>query len=287
MSKLPLVPLIKGNKKNLIFVMLLFSVISLYAQRTVAIVDFENRTNQFYMDAWSQRIPEFLRTELSKSDDLILLERQRLSAILEEQKLSMSGLTKDSTDALKIGEMLSAQYIITGSFYMLGSKIRIDASIVNVSSGKAISEKVECKDASAMDQMVQMLGNNLRFQLTGNGMYRERQMISKYPVRPFLYSTLALAAASAITHSAYKEKHKAYQDATGLRDFDPKYNSANQYYRARNILVSLTAAGTVTTLYCWLKNLSPNEILASDQVLIPYASVNEKGETIVGFHIAF
>ncbi len=287
MVKPPKIPLVRGNNRIMIFALLLFSAMCLYAQRTVAIVDFENRTDQFYMDAWSQRIPEFLRTELSKSGDLILLERQRLSAILEEQKLSMTGLTKDSTNALKIGEMLSAQYLITGSFYKMGSKVRIDASIVHVASGKVISEKVECKDASAMDQMVQMLGQNLRYQLTGRGQYKKRTVIAKYPVRPFLYSTLALAAASAITHSAYEEKHKAYQDATGLQDFDSKYNSATQYYRARNVLVSLTAAGAVTTLYCWLKNISPNEILASDQIMMPYASVNEKGETLVGFHLSF
>ena len=74
------------------------------AQTTVAIGDFQNRTNRIYLDSWEQKIPEFLQSELSGSSEIVLVERQSLQAILEEQALTMTGLV-DSSTAQEVGRL--------------------------------------------------------------------------------------------------------------------------------------------------------------------------------------
>lgn len=273
-------------KKVLLILFIFMVLLSVQAQVTVAIVDFENQTNHFYLDAWSQRIPEFLRTELSKSDQLILVDRHNIKAILNEQKFSMTGLT-DSSEVLEIGKMLSAQYIITGILHEYQGKYRIDASVIQVASGKMISEKVESQSEDALDKMVAMLGNNLRHKMTNEGEYKERILLRQYPIRPFLYSTLSLGIMSVVTNNLYQKKWDDYQDAVHLYDFDPMYDSANRFYRIRNVVFAATAVSAVTTLYCWLKSSAPDEILAGEKYFMPYALSTEKGGILVGFQISF
>lgn len=273
-------------KKIFLILLLIALQLPVLAQVTVAIVDFENQTDHFYLDAWSQRIPEFLRTELSKSNKLIIVDRQNMNAILDEQKLSMTGLT-DSSEVLEIGKMLSAQYIITGMLHEYQGKYRIDASVIQVASGKMISEKVESQSEDVLDKMVAMLGNNLRHKMTKEGEYKEKLVLRQYPIRPFVYSTLSLGIMSVVTNNLYQKKRDDYQNAVRLDDFDLMYHSANRYYRVRNVVFAATAVSVASTLYCLLKNTSPEEILANEQVIIPYAASTDKGGILIGLHISF
>jgi uncharacterized protein YdaL len=58
------------------------------AQLTLAIGDFKNDSEVFYLDAWEKSIPEFLKSDLARSDKLIVVERQQLEAVLQEPKPS-------------------------------------------------------------------------------------------------------------------------------------------------------------------------------------------------------
>jgi hypothetical protein len=40
------------------------------------------------------------------------------------------------------------------------------------------------------------------------------------------------------------------------------YDSANQLYKTRNIVAVVAGTALLGTIYCWIRNLSPNEILA-------------------------
>ena len=63
-------------KKSSTFLVLfiLFSFFPLRAQLTIAIADFKNNTYTFYLDDWEKSIPEFLKSELSKSENLVIVE---------------------------------------------------------------------------------------------------------------------------------------------------------------------------------------------------------------------
>jgi len=66
-----------------------------------------------------------------------LFERGRLEAILRENSLSMSGLI-GSDEAKKIGGLVPVDYIITGSYTVLGTEVEINGRAIDVLSGEIV-----------------------------------------------------------------------------------------------------------------------------------------------------
>lgn len=121
-------------------------------KRRVAVVDFSNKT------AYGQRLgtaaSDILITELNKTGDFILIERERLDKIIQEQKLSLTGII-DSRTAASIGNLLGAGAIVTGSITDFGVKTEsggmiitqgkkqtasctVDIRVVDVSTGRVL-----------------------------------------------------------------------------------------------------------------------------------------------------
>jgi len=238
------------------------------AQMTVAIGDFENNTGLFYLDAWEKSIPDYLKSALSKSSQLIIVERTRLQEVLKEQALSMTGLV-DSSTAQKVGDLLGAAYVISGTISQSGDWIRIDANIVKTETGQLRSEKVQAKGDGYLSEMIGLLGQNMNHVLTGEQSYQEKIVIKKYPTGYFLLGTAGLAISSYFVNNAYHNKLDEYRQATELDRFDETYDAANRLKNMRTVIVSLTAAAFVGTIYCWINNMSPDEIVAEELTVIP------------------
>lgn len=252
--------------KTLIQVFLLLTSLSLLplnAQITVAIADFKNNSDAFYLDAWEQSIPEYLKSELSLSEEIVVVERRQLESVLKEQALSMTGLV-DSSTAQKVGDLLGAEFVISGTISQSGKWVRIDAKIIRVSTGQVKSEKVQAPDDKHLNEMVTLLANNIVFILSGDGVYREKKTLKKYPTGYFLAATGLLTIGTLIVNNAYNKKLDEYQNASGLDEFDDAYDSVNNLKKTRTVLLSVTGVAIIGTLYCWIKNMSPDEILAQN-----------------------
>ncbi len=260
------------------------------AQTTVAVADFRNRSNAFYLDSWERAIPEFLVTELSSSERIIIVERSQLESVLTEQALSMTGLI-DSATAQKVGKILGAQFVITGSINRVSGWTRIDAKIIRVATGQVRSEKVRAKSDEYLNEMLELLANNLRNVLSGEGRYREKLELDTYPTTYFLAATVGLAAVSAISNSAYNKKLDEYRAAVRLDEFDSKYDDANRLNKSRIFFAGLTVAALAGTIYCWINNLSPEEILANRKTgkeqIIPFLATDKPGSLRAGVSIRF
>lgn len=61
------------------------------------------------------------------------VERRRLDAVLREQELALSDLS-DSRDAVRVGMMVAADYLLTGSVVEMDESVVIFSRIVNVES---------------------------------------------------------------------------------------------------------------------------------------------------------
>lgn len=238
------------------------------SQMTVAIADFKNNTDAFYLDDWEKSIPEFLKSELSKSDKIVIVERRQLEAVLQEQALSMTGLV-DSSTAQKVGNLLGAEFVISGTINQSGKWTRIDAKIIRVSSGHVKGEKVQAPDDKHLTEMVSLLGNNIIVMLSGGGTYIEKETLTNYPTTYFLAATAGLAIGTLVVNNAYNKKQEEYQNATNLSEFDEAYDSANNLNKARIVLASLTGVAVIGTIYCWIQNMSPDELLAYDNKYEP------------------
>jgi TolB-like protein len=250
-------------------------------QISVAVGDFENRTDRLYLDSWALLIPEYLAGELSRSRGIAVVDRERLDAVLDERKLQMAGLT-DSTAALEIGRMLSAEYIVTGTISEIGGWIRIDARITSVATGRMVAENVSARSANHLGKMISLMADNLRLQMTGQGEYRESLTLRRHPTRAFLGAALASGAAASFLHAETLRKRDLYRDARILGSFDPAWRSANRWNNARSVALAVTGAAAAGALFCWMSDLSPERILANSQPILGL----QTGGITVGFRVA-
>lgn len=83
-------------------------------------------------------ISEELITNLYKTGKFDVIERQLLNKILEEHKLSLTGIIDEST-AKELGKILGVEYICSGTITDLTTDIKINARLISTETGKIIS----------------------------------------------------------------------------------------------------------------------------------------------------
>ncbi|NOZ04393.1 MAG: hypothetical protein GXO92_07295 [FCB group bacterium] len=101
---------------------------------TVAVLDFEGRGIS-QMEA--QTLTDRLSSELANTNAVILVERNQMTEILEEQGFQQSGCTT-SECAAEVGALLGVQNMISGSFGKIGNSYTIDAKMFSVETGALV-----------------------------------------------------------------------------------------------------------------------------------------------------
>ncbi len=103
-------------------------------KETVAILDFEGRGIS-QMEA--QTLTDRLMSEMVNTDAVIMVERNQMEEIMNEQGFQQSGCTT-SECAAEVGALLGVQNMVSGSFGKLGNSYTIDAKLFSVSTGGTI-----------------------------------------------------------------------------------------------------------------------------------------------------
>jgi len=93
----------------------------------------------------ARTVSELLRTEFFKTGNFSVMERSQLEKLMEEQKLHVSGLTRDE-DIVKIGQLLVVQYFVVGSLTRLGGAYVINIRFIDIEKGRVVAaENIKIK----------------------------------------------------------------------------------------------------------------------------------------------
>ncbi len=235
---------------------------------TVAVLEFRNASGARGLDELCAIVPEMLKTELSKSGGIKVLERTALEGVIEELALAQSGLL-DERQAVAVGQMAGARYVIQGAIGRSGRVLRLDAHIIEVGTGAVVGEKVESQGREALPRMVSLLARNILFDLTGEGAYRQQERVRAYPASFALGGTLVCGIATLVVHLNYRDAYREYQQATRLADFDRTYDRANDYLKARNTLLGVTGAGAILTFAMVAANSAQSNYIVAEAMMPP------------------
>ncbi len=118
----------------------------------VAILDFEAKGLPVYE---VETLTERLRSEAANTEAIHLIDRKMLETILQEQGLQQSGCTTDEC-AAEVGELLGAQFMISGSIGKLGDSYTIDAKMVSVTTGAAVRAKTVTYEGEVSGLILEM-----------------------------------------------------------------------------------------------------------------------------------
>jgi len=107
-------------------------------KRRIGVVSFENKA-PYAQTRIGNTATDILITELAKSEKFIVVERDKLDKIMEEQKLGQSGAIDPNT-AARVGKILGLNAIVTGSISQFG--VKSEGKDFLISQSKA--QIVEC-----------------------------------------------------------------------------------------------------------------------------------------------
>jgi len=104
---------------------------------TLAVTPFQVLGDTTGADVYAYGLPDAIANALSNIPEITVIERLRLSAVLQELKLYQAGLITEK-NIPSLGEMLGAKLIIIGTVQKLGQEVRVNVRGVKAHSGEVI-----------------------------------------------------------------------------------------------------------------------------------------------------
>ncbi len=136
------------------------------ARPTIAILDFDIGAT-FGQDpddyqALRRGLAGMTIAELAVNPAVRVVERAQLQQILQEQDLARSDRVDQST-ALRIGQLLNARYMVTGTIYDVRGDFRIDARLFDVQTSQIIkTQRVAGRLDNIFDLVTRLAGQLMR-----------------------------------------------------------------------------------------------------------------------------
>jgi serine/threonine protein kinase/tetratricopeptide (TPR) repeat protein len=135
------------------------------SSNVLAILGFENKTGDPEL-AWLETgLPEILLTDLSQNQGIKIISRQRILDCFEAD-MKRNHTHEQCVDAAK---SIGAGRLLSGTFFKVGDKIRIDARLEDIATGKIIlGEKVIGTDPFVLvDSLTKKISASLNLTITG------------------------------------------------------------------------------------------------------------------------
>ena len=192
---------------------------------TVAVMPFNYGGTNQQIQPLTRGLAQLLVTDLAKSRQLRVLERERMQAILDEMKLADSGRA-DPTTALRSGRMLRAARVVQGTLTDLpGDQLRVNAVVVDVATAGAGSPATGADQLNRLFDLEKQIAFSLFSAMGVQLAPAEQQAINQRPtqnVQAFLAYSRGLVAQD---QGDYAAAQADFNDAVNL---DPGFRAASQ-----------------------------------------------------------
>lgn len=202
---------------------------------------------------------ELLITDLSRSSQLTVVERDRMQALADEIKLSQSDRV-DAATAVRAGRLIQAGRIVNGAIVQSGNReLTLDATIVNVSTSQSGAPSQVRDDLDALFDMekrlVFQLFDALEIRLTP----AERELVEQRPTRnlnAFLSYSRGLMAAD---DGRFDDAARYFENA---RSLDPGFGAATARFNAAQ-QAQLGAQVSASTVESDIKKSAEGQVVTS------------------------
>jgi TolB-like protein len=184
---------------------------------TIAILDFDvgatiGQDAETYQ-ALRRGLAGMTISELAVNPGVRVVERAQLQQILQEQDLAKSDRV-DPASALRVGRLLNARYMVTGTIYDVRGDFRIDARLFNVETSQIIkTQRVAGKLDNVFDLVQRLAADLMRDAnlppLERRVMEEHRQQGAPPTQAVMAYSRAVLYADRGDTQHAVEQFHRA------------------------------------------------------------------------------
>ena len=206
--------------------------------RTVGVMPFVFSGSDTSLRPLERGFAELVATDLSRSAQITVVERDRLQALLAEMRISQAA----DSGSVRLGRILQAGRLVGGNILQLGTdQLRADAFLLNVQT--AATQGTAATDQQPIDQVFTLEKNVVLRLFADMGVTlttAERNAIEQRPTR-------SLAAFLAYSHGLEAQDGARFDEAARFYDnafrLDPGFRGAQQ--RGQE-MKNIVAGSTVT-----------------------------------------
>jgi len=123
------------QKIVLFFILSIVSVLYIQAQPSIAVIDFDS--GNYCTVQKAAIMTDLFRNELIRSGRANIVDRKNMDKIIAEMKFQMSDWV-NPVKIKQIGQMIGADYLMTGNFDMLGNNIYLVVQMLDIETAKAV-----------------------------------------------------------------------------------------------------------------------------------------------------
>lgn len=242
---------------------------SLSAQEIVlSVSDFSvesDNTNYKYL---GKGISTLVAGELRRTKTVKILEREQLNRIIEEQKLTLSGLM-DESKQVEIGQLLSADYIVFGEIIDMAAAVLISVRMADIETGEVVWEDSLTEKLESYDYIGAYFAQSILAELD---LEAEEATVAKVERKEVKQEAAVIALSSGIDAYDRGDEEKAKEELKTVQQIDPE-NEAARFYLSK------------------LQALSPKFRVETVEYTTPYSAASlgfiENGKIYVWFGVPF
>ncbi len=148
---------------------------------TLAVLYFDNQTNDANLDVMRKGLADMMVTDLVSWDGVTVVERDKFESVVGELKLQRSKYF-DAASVVKIGKFLEARYLLTGTMTLSKDKLILDARLIDAAESKnVVTARADGPkdDVFAVEQsLVEQVANGIDLKLKNDGSRRRAKVPS-------------------------------------------------------------------------------------------------------------
>lgn len=122
------------RKTVFIFTIFISSILCLQAQPSIAVIDFDS--GNYCTVQRAAIMTDLFRNELIRSGRADIVDRKNIDKIIAEMKFQMSDWVNPAK-IKQIGQMIGADYLMTGNFDVLGNNIYLVVQMLDIETARA------------------------------------------------------------------------------------------------------------------------------------------------------
>lgn len=103
---------------------------------------------------------DILFASLVANPDLLLVDREEINKTLEEQEMNLSGMVSPG-DAVKVGNLIGAKVLVTGSVIDADKTIYLVARIIGTETSRVLGESVKGDATDSIGDLVEQLAQKV------------------------------------------------------------------------------------------------------------------------------
>ncbi|MFA5858030.1 MAG: CsgG/HfaB family protein [Elusimicrobiota bacterium] len=173
-------------------------------------------------------LTDVFRTEIFKLNLFKVLDRSYIEKILNEQKLSMSGVIKES-NFLKIGQLLAVEKLFICTIERFGSTLAVNVRIINVETSLVdYTENVFIKDENMLFNALKEIVKNIELYYKVRGTANQPQNVEERQKTKWIFlGATDTELSQLIEHKIEPEKFldiRQYDISFSLTEFLNAYN---------------------------------------------------------------